>query len=70
MGDNTKPFVSGCCEGERCYCGLSAEHKVEEIIFYDDPTLQSRHPLTTYLCHTHLRDRMGPAADNHILSGK
>lgn len=57
-----KPFVSGCCEGERCYCGAPAEHKVEETIFHDDP-FQFRHPLTTYICHTHFREMMGPAAD-------
>lgn len=30
------PFVSACCEGERCYCGAPAEHKVEETMFIDD----------------------------------
>lgn len=56
-------FVSRCCEGERCHCGLPAEHKVEEVIFPDDP-IRIRHPLTTYLCHDHFRRIMGPAADN------
>lgn len=58
----TKPFVSKCCEGERCWCAEPAEHKVEETIFADDP-LPHRHPLTTYLCHLHFREMMGPAAD-------
>lgn len=58
----SKPFVSGCCEGERCHCGKPAEHKVEETIFHDDPH-PMRHPLTTYVCHHHFREMMGPAAD-------
>lgn len=58
----TDPFVSACCEGERCYCGASAEHKVEEVIFHDDP-LPHRHPLTRYICHAHFREIMGPWAD-------
>ena len=54
-------FVSGCCEGERCRCGNAAEHKVEEVIFYDDP-MPHRHPLTSYICHQHFVELMGPAA--------
>lgn len=57
------PFVSECCQGERCHCGEPAEHKVEETIFDDDP-IQSRHPLTAYICHKHFREIMGPFADN------
>lgn len=57
------PFVSACCQGERCHCGEPAEHKVEETIFHDDP-IQSRHPLTAYICHKHFREIMGPFADN------
>jgi hypothetical protein len=57
-----KPFVSECCEGERCYCGAPAEHKVEEVIFDDDP-IQPRHPLTSYICHAHFREIMGRMAD-------
>jgi len=56
-------FVSACCEGEHCYCGKPAEHKVEEVIFDDDP-IQSRHPFTTYICHRHFVQIMGPAADD------
>jgi hypothetical protein len=55
-------FVSGCCQGERCYCGAPAEHKVEETIFFDDP-LPRRNPLTSYVRHRHFREIMGPAAD-------
>lgn len=58
-------FVSVSCQGERCGipgCSDPAEHKVEETIFHDDPMPQ-RHPLTTYLCHTHYRQLMGAAAD-------
>lgn len=40
---------SACCEGEICHCGNIAGHKVEEVIFPDDP-MPDRHPLTTYLC--------------------
>jgi hypothetical protein len=58
-------FVSGCCEGERCYCGAPAEHKVEETIFYDDPH-PIRHPLTRYVCHAHFVQIMGPAANRPI----
>jgi hypothetical protein len=57
-----KPFVSACCEGERCFCGAPAEHKVEQTIFDDDP-YPARHPLTRYVCHPHFREIMGTAAD-------
>lgn len=57
-----KPFVSVICQGEQCYCGAPAEHKVEQVIFHDDPT-PHRHPLTRYVCHPHFREIMGPAAD-------
>lgn len=43
---------SECAEGERCYCGSPAWTKVEEVIFFDDPswddmtnTCFGRHPL-------------------------
>ncbi len=57
-----QPFVSGCCEGEKCFCGAPAAHKIEETIFHDDP-VPHRHPLTAYICHEHFRMVMGPAAD-------
>lgn len=67
-------FVSACCNGEKCFCGAPAEHKVEETIFDDDPTghitiggrqlIGARHPLTSYICHTHFAQIMGPAADH------
>jgi hypothetical protein len=57
-----RPFVSGSCEGERCQCGQPAQHKVEETIFHDDP-VPHRHPLTSYICHHHFVEIMGPAAD-------
>lgn len=55
-------FVSECCEGERCRCGMPAEHKVEETIFDDDPH-RGRHPFTAYICHQHFVELMGPAAE-------
>jgi hypothetical protein len=63
MSEIPKPFVSHCCAGERCsICHEAAEHKVEETVFHDDPQC-GRHPLTVYICHTHFRMLMGPAAD-------
>jgi hypothetical protein len=58
---NAERFISGACQGERCWCSQPAEHKVEEAILFDDP-LPNRHPLTTYVCHAHFRQMMGPAA--------
>lgn len=61
----SKPFVSVSCHGEHCSfegCSASAEHKIEETIFADDP-LQHRHELTAYVCHDHFKAIMGPAAD-------
>jgi hypothetical protein len=55
MGDR---FISGCCEGERCFCGAEATHKVEETIFYDDP-FPNRHPFTAYICDEHFGQIMG-----------
>lgn len=62
MSETPKPFVSACCEGEHCFCGAPAHHKVEETIFDDDPH-RARHPLTTYICHPHFLMLMGPAAN-------
>ncbi len=71
----SQPFVSASCGGEYCFCGQPAEHKVEEAIFWDDPTgsnkitvggteieVSGRHPLTRYICHKHFVMIMGPAA--------
>lgn len=56
-------FVSACCVGELCrVCNDPAKHKIEEVIFPDDPFPQ-RHPLTAYICHTCFRILVGPAAD-------
>lgn len=51
-------FISKSCEGELCFCGKSAEHKVEETIFSDDPN-PNRHNLTSYICHDHFKQIMG-----------
>lgn len=55
-------FISACCGGEVCPCGAPAEHKVEEVLFSDDPA-QYRHPLTRYICHEHFLFIMGSAAE-------
>ena len=52
-------FVSQCCMGEKCWCGAPAAHKVEEVLFPDDP-FPARHPFTAYLCREHFRQIMGP----------
>ncbi|MCP3471351.1 hypothetical protein NLM33_13520 [Bradyrhizobium sp. CCGUVB1N3] len=51
----------GSREGERCFCGEPAAHKVEEVVFADDPQ-PVRHPLTSYVCREHFREIMGPTA--------
>lgn len=56
----TERFISKFCEGEECWCGAPAEHKVEEVVFEDDP-LPHRHPYTSYVCHRHFQWIMGPA---------
>lgn len=53
-------FVSKFCKGELCFCGEPAEHKIEELQ-PDDP-LPFKHPLSSYICHAHFRQIMGPAA--------
>lgn len=53
-------FVSDCCRGERCWCRQPAAHKVEEVAFEDHP--RAWHPLSTYVCHAHFVEMMGPAA--------
>jgi hypothetical protein len=62
----TTPFVSQYCKGERCFCGEVAEHKVEETVFDDEPN-PMRHPLTSYVCHAHFREIMGPAAERRTM---
>ncbi|MBO9710510.1 MAG: hypothetical protein J7521_20105 [Caulobacter sp.] len=58
-------FISGCCKGERCFCGEPAARKVEEVIFDDDP-IQHRHPLTRYVCAGHFAQIMGPAGARSV----
>jgi hypothetical protein len=68
-------FPSACCEGERCFCGRPASHKVEETIFDDDWSraddgpngaqprgMRGRHPFTAYVCQDHFAMIMGPVA--------
>jgi hypothetical protein len=54
----TNKFISGCCKGEMCTrCKAPAAHKVEEVIFDDDPE-QIRHPHVAYLCDFHFNQIM------------
>lgn len=43
-------------EGEHCFCGQPASHKVEEV------TDQARHPFTRYVCCKHFAALMGKVA--------
>ena len=45
-GDGWRSRYTG---GEECPCGQQAAHKVEEVIFDDDPQ-PMRHPLAKYVC--------------------
>lgn len=54
-----RAFRPASCEGERCWCGALAEHKVEETVFADDPE-PIRHPFTAYVCRPHFVEMMGP----------
>ena len=54
-------WASVCCVGEVCrICKSPATHKVEEVIFDDDPN-SMRHPLVAYVCCAHFSILMGPA---------
>jgi hypothetical protein len=53
------------CEGERCgMCWrqenrlVSATHKIEEVIFDDDPN-PNRHPFSQYVCDKHFNSIFG-----------
>lgn len=52
-----EPYRPASSVGEFCSCGEEAYHKVEEVIFDDDP-VPMRHPLTTYLCRACFRALM------------
>jgi hypothetical protein len=61
-------FVSACCKGE--FCGIcrrsstvrrEATHKVEEVIFDDQPGIH--HNLTQYVCCEHFMMIFGSAAN-------
>ena len=56
-------FVSGTCEGEKCFCcGEPAKHKVGEQRAVDTPAeIMQTHGLTTYLCCKHFTLLMGDA---------
>jgi hypothetical protein len=61
MSDEALHPTSECCIGENCrICGRPAAHKVEEVIFDDDPDVH-RHPFTAYLCCRHFAAVMGDA---------
>ena len=56
--EETKDYktTSDCCNGEKCYCGLPAKHKIEEVIFDD---MQPRHPYNNYVCDEHFMKALG-----------
>lgn len=43
-------FVSDTCNGEKCFCGEDATHKVGEEISVSDPSFGYRHNFTQYVC--------------------
>jgi len=53
-------FISSTCEGEKCFCGEPATHKIGEEIPHDDPS-QMRHNYTAYVCCEHFRQLFGEA---------
>jgi hypothetical protein len=70
--------ISKFTKGETCHyrdgagldaCGRAASHKIEEVIFDDDP-FKARHPATNYLCCGHFARVMGghlePCNDDEI----
>lgn len=62
------PFISESCEGEKCYCGKPATHKVGEEIFHDDPNPE-RHNFTRYVCCEHFVLIFGKVAKKFCDSG-
>ena len=54
MGHHIVPEYTA---GQKCWCGYSASHKVEEVI--EDDTV---HPYTAYLCCNHFCGVMGKVA--------
>jgi hypothetical protein len=54
-------FVSQSCQGEKCFCGDKATHKLGEEIMHDDP-IPYRHNLTAYVCCRHFQMVLGQAA--------
>lgn len=51
-------FVSRHCEGSVCIvCGDSARHKIQDVVFIDEP--HKRTPNSEYLCHKHYMDIFG-----------
>ena len=63
------PFVSECCEGERCMCGQPAVRKIAEVVFHDDP-LPGRHELTAYVCADHFIMVMGKRTGLETLASR
>jgi len=47
-----KEFRTKFTIGEVCDCGEDAYHKIEEVLFEDDPNRlwEIHHPYSTYLC--------------------
>jgi hypothetical protein len=61
-------FVSAQCAGQACFCGQSAERKLREVVFEDDPSkgvdeltfaTTYRRPPAAFVCEVHFNRVMG-----------
>lgn len=58
-------YISEYTKGEKCrICKKPASHKLEEVIFDDDPNI-ARHSYRAYVCCIHFILIMGPAAKKY-----
>jgi len=69
-GTSTNHAVSRCCKGEKCrICGALATHKIEEVIFDDDP-FPMRHNWVAYVCCEDFAVIFGEWAHGCVVQGK